>query len=65
MFGTDWVKKAEELKKQQELTWRAYKASRGTKKEAACKKSYIKASNAYDKALGKALKQKAKDKEKK
>lgn len=58
LFSTDWIKKAEELKVQRDLAWRKVKTAT-TKERGQAKKEYEKISNAYDEAVGKALKQKA------
>ncbi len=61
---TDWVKKAEELKKEMEKAQRKLNfATPVHRKEYA--EELGKAKSAYDKALGKALEQKAKERRKK
>lgn len=63
MFGTDWVKRAEELKKEMEKAQRKLNfATPVHRKEFA--EELGKAKSAYDKALGKALEQKAKERKK-
>lgn len=62
-FGTDWVKKAEELKTAWEKAQRMHNfASPGQKLERLQELNAAK--KAYDEALGKALKQKAEERKK-